>query len=112
MIVYKYILLSYKCVYALVFFRISADVPCVVLHVSGLRKPARNALTKHFSLCKTTSDIVPFDLMHNTLSHSYKTIVLSAGLNNAITLHKESIYLRTTYFDDISPHLGIESLTP
>ena len=30
MIVYKYILLSYKCVYALVFFRISADVPCVV----------------------------------------------------------------------------------
>ena len=50
--------------------------------------------------------------MYNILLHSYKTIVLSAGLNNAITLHKESIYLRTTYFDDISPHLGIESLTP
>ena len=67
MIIYKYIILSYKCVYALVFFRISADVPCVVL---------------------------------------------SAGLNNAITPYKESIYLRTTYFDDISLHLGIESLSP
>ena len=112
MIAYKYILLSYKWVYALVYFRISADVPCVVLHVSGLRKPVRNALTKQFSLRKTTSNTVSFDLMYNTLSHSYKTTVLSAGLNNSITLNKESIYLRTTYFDDISLHLGIESLTP
>lgn len=69
-------------------------------------------LLKQLSLRKTTSNTVSFDLMYNTLSHSYKTTVLSAGLNNAITLYKESIYLRTTYFDDISLHLGIESLTP
>ncbi len=111
MIVYKYVLLSYKRVYALVFFRISADVPCVVLHVSGLRNPARNALTKRFSAQDNFHHRI-LDLMYNILSLCYKTIVLSAVLNNAITLNKESIYLRTTYFDDISPHLGIESLTP